>query len=94
MNLHSFRRLLRETDVPDRDLADAVGVSSTTIYRWREGQSRPAIRHRTDVLDLIEERAKEEINAVKDVRRDIRTERRLRDGPKSNGRSRLTRGRR
>lgn len=40
----------RRLGVSDAELARAIGVSRQTIFRWREGATRP--RHRDDVLAL------------------------------------------
>lgn len=57
MKLRKFRRLLRETYVPYRELAEEIGVSPTTLYRWRDGDTNPPTAYIADTVNYVRERA-------------------------------------
>lgn len=49
---YEFRRLLEDTPLSDREIADAVEVSHTTVRRWRIGKANPSVGNVRDVADL------------------------------------------
>lgn len=54
---YQFQRLLEQSPIPERELAELVDVSQATISRWRRGESTPSIGHVDDVARIVRHRA-------------------------------------
>lgn len=65
------RMLLEECDLSDAQVADEIGVSTATVYRWRQGQSVPPFGRSKAVAELIKERVRVQMEKVRRLESDL-----------------------
>lgn len=87
---YTFRRMLEETAISDRELADEVGVSHAAVYRWRQGESKPSLAHAEKLVAYIKGQASEQVDRARQVESDIDDYKRIAGvGAEENGRPRV-----
>lgn len=65
---YEFRRFLETTDMRLQDIAEAAGVSHTTVYRWKIGRSKPSEGHMESVVKLIEKKHRDRAEQLRQMR--------------------------
>lgn len=66
---YNFRRFLEETPMTDSQIAEAVGVNHSTVYRWRTGKATPSTAKMDQVIEYAREHWRKQrarLDAVED----------------------------